>query len=231
MLGGDLLHLVADPGLVSDDWPAAVCRTVEALLRYLSEHPASLISLSSQMLQAGPRAIDNAMELALEVATLLTEGAPAPPRGELTTEGIAGALWHTLYCEVIAGRGHRLPALGEYLSYVTLTPFLGAEEAVATVLCSRATLPAAALGEVGEDDADEGGDDDDDDQGGVAGAEDPIDLDAFEIEDGEEGGEHGEQHETAGPRQLAPAAPRRVPGLGAGGVGRDRHPRLDATRR
>lgn len=236
MLGGDLLHLVADPGLVSEDWPAAVCRAIEGLLRYLSENPAALIGLSSQMLQAGPRAIENAMELALEVATLLTEGAPAPPCSELAIEGIAGALWHTLYCEVVAGRGHRLPELGEYLSYVTLTPFLGAREAAATVLRSRTTLArsgttlaTAALGEVGEDDPDEGGDDDDDDERDVAGAEDPVDLDTFEVEHGEEGGEDGEQDETTGPCELAPASPR-APGVGGGGIGRDGHPRLDATR-
>lgn len=229
MLGGDVLHLVADPGLVSEDWPGAVCRTVEELLRHLSEQPASLISLSSQMLQAGRRALDNAMELALEVSTLLTEGAPQPPRSQLAAEGIAGALWHTLYCEVMAGRGHRLPALGEYLSYVILTPFLGAEEAVATVLRSRTALPAAALGEVGEDDADERGDDDHDDERDVAGAEDPIDLDAFEVEHREEGGEDGEQGDTTGPGELAPAAARGAPGLGAGDVGGDGHPRLDAT--
>ncbi|HUN79438.1 MAG TPA: TetR/AcrR family transcriptional regulator [Solirubrobacteraceae bacterium] len=229
MLGGELLHLVADPGLVSDDWPAAVCRTIEGLLGHLSENPAALISLSSQMLQAGSHAIENAMELALEVTTLLTEGAPAPPRSTMAIEGIAGALWHTFYCEVIAGRGHRLPELGEYLSYVTLTPFLGAEAAVAAVLRSRTTLPAAALGEVREDDADERRDHDHDDQRDLARAEDPIDLDAFQIEHREEGDEDREQHEAAGAHELAPAAPGAT-GLGAGSVGRDGHPRLDATR-
>ncbi|HVR05546.1 MAG TPA: TetR/AcrR family transcriptional regulator [Solirubrobacteraceae bacterium] len=222
MLGGELLQLVADPGLVSDDWPAAVCRTVDALLRHLAENPATLIGLSSQMLQAGPRAIENAIELSLEVATLLTEGAPQPPSG-LALEAIAGALWHTFYCEVIAGRGHRLPQLSEYLSYVILAPFIGAEQAVAAIVNSRAALPAAALEEVGQDDADERGDDDHDDQRGVTGAEDPIDLDAFDVE-------HGEQDDPAGAGKLAPAASGGAPGGGAGGVGRDRHPRLDATR-
>lgn len=230
MLAGEILQLVADPGLVSPDWAAAVCRTLDALLCYLAENPAALITLSSQMLQAGPRAIDNAMELALEVATLLTEGAPRHPGDGLATEGIAGALWHTLYSEVIAGRGHRLPLLGEYLSYVALTPFIGPEEAVAAVVRSRTTLPAATLGEVSEHDADEHGDHDHHDQRGVAGVEDPIDLDAFEVEHGEERDEHRQQHEPAAAHELAPAAPRRASGLGAGGVGRDRHPRLDATR-
>jgi AcrR family transcriptional regulator len=226
MLGDEVLQLVADPGLVSAQWPAAVCQTIDSLLRFAAEHPAHLISLSTRMLEAGPRAIDNAMDLAHEVATLLTEGAPRRAQGELATEGIAGALWHVLYSEVTAGRGHRLPVLAEYVSYVTLTPFIGPEEAVRAIVGSRAALASEpALGEVGEHDAEQHGDDDHDDQRRVTGAEDPIDLDGFEIEDGEQRGQHGEQHEPTAARKLAAAAPRRV-----GGVGRDRHPRLDATR-
>jgi TetR/AcrR family transcriptional regulator len=231
MLGDEVLQLVADPGLVSAEWPAAVCRTIDSLLRYMASNPAALISLSTKMLEAGPHAIDNAMELSHEVATLLTEGAPRRPLSGLATEGIAGALWHTLYSEVIAGRGHRLPILTEYLSYVALAPFIGPEEAIRAVVCSRAAAAGeAAVGEVGEHDADEHGDHDHDDQRGVAGAEDPIDLDGFEVENGEQRGQHREQHEPAAARKLAATARGRASGLGAGNAGRDRHPRLDATR-
>jgi hypothetical protein len=52
-------------------------------------------------------------------------------------EGIAGALLHILHCEVIAGRGHKLPVLSEYLSYVTLTPFLGPDAAAQAVVRAR----------------------------------------------------------------------------------------------
>ncbi len=52
-------------------------------------------------------------------------------------EGIAGGLWNILYCEALAGRGHRLPLLAEYISYVVLTPYLGAEAAVEAIVASR----------------------------------------------------------------------------------------------
>ena len=79
MLGDDVLQLVADPGLVSAEWSGAVCATIDSLLAYLASHPARAITLSTKVLEAGPRAVENTLDLAHEVATLLTEGAPASP--------------------------------------------------------------------------------------------------------------------------------------------------------
>jgi AcrR family transcriptional regulator len=231
MLGDDVLQLVANPRLVSTQWPSAVCETIDALLTYLADHPARAITLSTKVLEAGSRAVDNTMDLVHEIATLLTEGAPQAPREEFAVEGVAGALWHTLYSEVVAGRGHRLPIIAEYLSYVVLAPFIGPEEAVRAVVSSRpaaaTTATQAALGEVGEHDADQQGDHDHDDQRRVPRAEDPVDLDGFEVEDGEQRGEHREDHQGDAARQLTATAL----GLGTGSVGQDGgHTQLDATR-
>jgi AcrR family transcriptional regulator len=138
VLGDELLQLVAeDPGLVSAEWPDAVCRTVATMLVYLADSPARLKTLAGDALEAGPAASANMSDLALEVATLLTEGAPQPPRAQGAVEGIAGGLWQILNRELAAGRGHRLPLLTEYVSYVVLTPFIGPEESVATIIRSR----------------------------------------------------------------------------------------------
>jgi AcrR family transcriptional regulator len=139
VLGDELLQLIASPELVSAQWPAAVCRTIDALLAHLAGSPARLMTLTVKALEAGPAAIANVGDLAYEVATLLSEGAPRRPRTRIAIEGIAGGLWNILYCEALAGRGHRLPLLSEYLSYVVLTPYLGPEEAVAAIAASRAT--------------------------------------------------------------------------------------------
>ncbi len=137
MLGDELLQLVADPALVSEEWPAAVCRTVDSLLAHLASNPARVVTLATKVFDAGPSAIESAADLAHQVATLLTEGAPGSPRSALAVEGIAGALWHTLYSEVVAGRAHRLGTLSEYLSYVVLTPFIGPDMAAQAVARSR----------------------------------------------------------------------------------------------
>ncbi len=138
VLGDEVLQLVADPGLVSAEWSAAVCRTVARLLAYLASSPARLRTLAVKAFEAGPPAIANMGDLAYEVATLLTEGAPRRPRTRIAVEGIAGALWQILAGEVVAGRGHRLPVLSEYVSYVVLAPFVGPEEAAAAIVRSRA---------------------------------------------------------------------------------------------
>lgn len=136
-LGDELLQLVANPGLVSAEWPTAVCSAVARLLAYLASSPARLVTLTVKALEAGPATIANMDDLAYELATLLTEGAPRRPRTRIAVEGIAGALWYILHCEAIAGRGHRLPVLSEYVSYVILTPFLGPDAALAEIERSR----------------------------------------------------------------------------------------------
>src|ERR1700730_5568792 len=76
MLGGDLLEEVADPALVSSQWPTAVCHAVDRLTAHLVEHPASAVTLAAKTLGAGIGVIEDMVTLADEVTTLLTEGAP-----------------------------------------------------------------------------------------------------------------------------------------------------------
>jgi AcrR family transcriptional regulator len=232
MLADEILQVVADPELVSAQWSRAVCKTIESLLAYLASHPACAITLMAKAPEAGPRAVEHTMELALELATLLTEGAPQHPLGQLAVEGVAGALWHTISSEIVADRGHRLPILAEYLSYAVLTPFIGAEAAVQTILASRPFVPAAASGaasgEVHQQRARQHGDHDHDDQRCAPGAENPVDLDRFEVQNGEQRREHGEQHKGDRARELTTAAL----ALGTGAVVKGGgHVRLDPSRR
>ena len=138
VLGDELLLLIAGPELESAQWPAAVCHTIDALLTHLAGSPARLMTLAVRALEAGPAAIANVGDLAYELATLLTEGAPRRPRTRIAVEGIAGGLWNILSCEALAGRGHRLPLLSEYISYVVLTPYVGPDTAVEAIVSSRA---------------------------------------------------------------------------------------------
>jgi AcrR family transcriptional regulator len=148
VLGDELLQLVAAPELVSLEWPAAVCHTIEALLTHLAGSPARLMTLTVKAPEAGPAAIANVGDLAYELATLLTEGAPQRPRTRIAIEGIAGGLWNILDREALAGRGHRLPLLTEYIAYVVLTPYLGPEAAVEAIVESRAHQSGASNGAV-----------------------------------------------------------------------------------
>jgi hypothetical protein len=72
------------------------------------------------------------------VAAKLTAGAPGPPLTKLAQEGIEGAIWHTIYCQTANGGTGALPELSDYLAYVVLAPFLGAERATRVLTAGRA---------------------------------------------------------------------------------------------
>jgi AcrR family transcriptional regulator len=133
MLGEELMAIAADPGLVSSDWPQAVRRAIAELMRFLSSHPLYARTIAQEAFAAGPDAARRNLELASGIATLLTEGAPGRAGSRLVVEGLAGAIWHTVRCQVAGARIQLLPALSDYLSYVALAPFMGADAAAEIV--------------------------------------------------------------------------------------------------
>jgi AcrR family transcriptional regulator len=137
MLGGDLLEEVADPALVSSQWPTAVCHAIDRLTAHLVEHPASAVTLAAKTFDAGIGVIEDMVTLADEVTTLLTEGAPRRSGSRLAPEWISGALAHTLHTEVLSGRAHLLGNLAEHFSFAVLAPYIGPEQAVQTIVRAR----------------------------------------------------------------------------------------------
>jgi TetR/AcrR family transcriptional regulator len=150
MIGDELLMLAADPALVSDDWPRAVRRVLAELMRYLADHPLHARTLVQEAFFADTVALERVVELSLSIATLLTEGAPVNARERFVTEAVAGAIWHTVRCQVAVGRVELLPALADHLAYVVLTPFIGAQAAgeIVTETCEpvAASRDACATG-------------------------------------------------------------------------------------
>jgi AcrR family transcriptional regulator len=137
-LGEEVRELVLGPGLTSPQWPDAVRRSLDALMRYFAARPAYAQTIATGVFAMGQRAVDLGAELAREVAARLTAGAPNAPLTGLAQEGIEGAIWHTIYCQTATGGTGALPELSDYLAYVVLAPFLGAEEAARIVTEERA---------------------------------------------------------------------------------------------
>lgn len=134
MLGEQLMTLAADPDLRSADWPQAVRRSIGELMRYLAERPIYAQTIAGGAFGAGPEAIEHNVRLAYAIASRLTEGAPEQARSKLVVQGVAGALSHTVRCQVASGQIQLLSVLSDYLSYIVLTPFIGAEQAAALVI-------------------------------------------------------------------------------------------------
>jgi AcrR family transcriptional regulator len=140
-ISDELLTIAADPGLVSEEWPHAVRRVLAELMRYLADHPLHTRTLAQEAFFAGREALERVSDLAFSIATLLTEGAPEPARTQLNTDAVAGAIWHTIRCQVAAGRPQLLAALSDHLAYIVLTPHLGAQ-ATAEILSEELPSPA-----------------------------------------------------------------------------------------
>jgi AcrR family transcriptional regulator len=149
MLGGDLLEAVADPALVSPEWPVAVCQAIARLTSHLASNPASAVILAAKTMSAGLGVVEDMVLLADEVATLLTEGAPQRARTRLAPRWISGALAYTLHTEAMAGRIHLLECLSDYLSYVVLAPFIGPERAAQTIAQNAVAPPAREVEHTG----------------------------------------------------------------------------------
>ena len=62
--------------------------------------------IASEAPSACPEALERDCELTHGIATLLTEGAPEPARNKLAVEGVAGAIWHTIRCQVVSRQIH-----------------------------------------------------------------------------------------------------------------------------
>jgi AcrR family transcriptional regulator len=143
-LSDELLKIAADPDLVSGDWARTVRRVVGELLRLLAARPLYAHIIASEAPSASPEALERDCDLTHGIATLLTEGAPAPARNKLAVEGVAGAIWHTIRCQVTSGQIHLLPALSDYLTYIVLAPFIGADDAAAVMIEDESALAAGA---------------------------------------------------------------------------------------
>jgi AcrR family transcriptional regulator len=137
MLGGELLHVVADAEPNGGDWALGVRRAVSELMIHLAHRPHYARTIAAEAFAAGPSALARNLELARALAALLTNGAPGEPASRLTLEGVGGAIWHIVRCQVASGRIQLLPALSDHLSYVVLAPFIGAEAAAEVVSADR----------------------------------------------------------------------------------------------
>ena len=129
MLGEQLKTLVSEPDLRGAEWPQAVRRTIGELMRYLADRPIYAQTMAEGALAAGPEAAAHNLRLAYGLAARLTEGAPDEARSVLVVQGVAGALSHTIRCQVASGQIQLLSVLSDYLTYIVLAPFIGAEQA------------------------------------------------------------------------------------------------------
>ncbi|HTZ63216.1 MAG TPA: TetR/AcrR family transcriptional regulator [Solirubrobacteraceae bacterium] len=141
-LGAELLDLVAEQDMLRTEWLRAMPQALRALLGALAEHPVHAQTIACVAPGAGPNAFARSVGLSRDLAGLLTRDAPYAPSNALITDCVAGAIWHTVRCQVASRQIHLLPALVDALAYVVLAAFAGAETAAEVVIEWRAQMEA-----------------------------------------------------------------------------------------
>lgn len=117
----------------TEDWAAGVLAALAALLDLLVAEPAQAGLVLVEGLRAG-RGVYDRYQVALQsFVPYLSDGAPAPPGGELppeaTDEAVVGGIASLLARRVLAGETARLGELLPEIAEFALTPYLGATEA------------------------------------------------------------------------------------------------------
>ncbi len=143
-LGAELLGLVAAQDMLRSEWLQAMPRVLCELLSALAERPVHAQTIACVAPGAGPNAFARSVGLSRELARLLTRDAPYAPSNGLITDCVAGAIWHTIRCQVASRQIHLLPALVDALAYVVLAAYAGAESAAEVVIEWRAQMEARA---------------------------------------------------------------------------------------
>jgi AcrR family transcriptional regulator len=112
------------------DWPHAVHDTQEAMFRWGAEEPEYARMGGKEMYAAGTRALDQREIVTEGMEGLLSPGYELKPETPpIAAEAIGGALYELLYDHVNKKGPETLPDLVPTLVYVTLAPFLEAEDA------------------------------------------------------------------------------------------------------
>jgi AcrR family transcriptional regulator len=116
-------------------WAGSVRDTQEAMFRFAALEPEYGRLGAVEMYAAGRPALEQREAVTEGMEGLLAAGFElAPEAPALAPEAIGGALYAMLYDFVKAHGPERLPELLPAAAYITLSPFLGAEEAYAVAV-------------------------------------------------------------------------------------------------
>jgi len=112
------------------DWPHGVRAGFGALCNFLASRPAMAQLIAVEVYAAGSTAVERRSETLQPLEKFIGEGFERGPGAPvLATEAIAGATFTLVYKRLRDSGPASLPTLAPLLTYITLSPFIGAEEA------------------------------------------------------------------------------------------------------
>jgi AcrR family transcriptional regulator len=115
------------------DWPRAVAAGLEAYLRFLAVEPGHARLGFADIFMADPEALQLRDEIVGAFVAYLDPGFELAdarrPVPRIAADAIGGAIWELLQHHIQSEPVARLPLLAPQVTYIALTPFLGAARA------------------------------------------------------------------------------------------------------
>lgn len=141
LLAADALALAVEASLEGEDSYESVYLGIAALMRHVAEDPTFARVAFVEVFGAGGAGFDRRAHLMHAFTELFAAHAdPTREIPEAVVEAIAGAVWQIAHHYVVRDVAHRLPGLAGHITYLVLTPLIGAEAAVQSILASEQAL-------------------------------------------------------------------------------------------
>jgi AcrR family transcriptional regulator len=127
------------------DWPQAIAAGVRALIDYLASEPAHAHLALVDTFAANPEAIEIRNASMHAFASYLQPGralaSPEVTVPAIAAEAVAGGIWQVLHHYVENACLDQLPEATPQLTYMALTPFIGAQPAAEVARAAKTQAP------------------------------------------------------------------------------------------
>jgi AcrR family transcriptional regulator len=114
------------------DWPHAVRGAFGAMFAFCAAEPEYTTLGAVDVYAAGKRALEQRDHVMQSMEALLVPGYEREPKASpVAAEAIGGAIYSMIYDQIKRGGAETMQEIAPLATYVTLAPFIGAEEACA----------------------------------------------------------------------------------------------------
>ncbi len=130
------------------DWPRAVAAGLDAYLRFLAVEPGHARLGFADIFMADPEALQLRDEIVGAFVAYLDPGfelaGARRPVPRIAADAIGGAIWELLQDRIQSEAITRLPLMAPQVTYIALTPFLGARRAARVAVEARRAARSAS---------------------------------------------------------------------------------------
>jgi AcrR family transcriptional regulator len=125
-----IMAAILPPSRRAPDWPNGIRAGLGALCNFLASRPALAQLIAVEIFTAGSAAVERRNETLAPLEELIAQGLERESEApQIAAEAITGAILTLIRKRLRDAGPSSLPSLAPLLTYVTLSPFLGAEEA------------------------------------------------------------------------------------------------------